>query len=172
MRGHGGGIEIESQPGTGTQVRVFLPPIAAEETSSSAPPLPESGSEWRARGAILVADDEATLRDVMEAACSQFGFEVITAGDGAEALSLFRQNQHRIVAALLDFQMPYYDGAFICRRILQARPGLPVVVMSGYSEQDAITELTAEHPEVIFLQKPFGIPKLRTVLQNAMQPLR
>ncbi|PTY06231.1 hypothetical protein DB347_12345 [Opitutaceae bacterium EW11] len=168
IRAHSGGIEIDSAPGRGTAVRVFLPPIAQQTTKAVTPPLRDGNEEWQGSGLVLVADDEASLREIVVAACERFGFSVITASDGAEALARFRENEHRIVAALLDFQMPHYDGAFICRRILQARPGLPVILMSGFLEQAPITQLTADYPDVVFLPKPFGIAKLRQLFQATL----
>jgi len=162
MRGHRGAIKVESAEGAGTTFRLLFP--AARDAAPQAE-VPQSGAAWRGSGVVLVVDDEPTVRGVTARALRAFGFETIEASDGAEGLEQFAANSDRIVAALLDMTMPRMNGLEAFQRIREIRPDVPLIMMSGYSEQDTMGPLAAD-PKAGFVQKPFELSALRDTLRS------
>ncbi len=108
IRGHKGAIQVSSEPGKGTTFRVLLP--------ASGPPAAAVQSELVATlecrgGTVLVVDDEETVRTLARRMLEHFGFSVLTASGGQEAIRLFREHQHEVSCVLLDLTMPDLDGA-------------------------------------------------------------
>jgi hypothetical protein len=99
----------------------------------------------------LVDDDEA-LRRFVQRILMQQGFDVIEASDGAEALEVASAYAEPVDLLLTDVIMPKVNGPALVQRLLQERPGIGVLYMSGYVEKSL---LQAKHPEAILLQKPF-----------------
>ena len=134
VRGHRGGVRVESAPQLGSTFSVALPAITqpADPLSRLAP----STDAWRSTGVVLVADDEDLVRDVADTMLRQIGFEVVAVQDGREAVQAFAADPHRFDLVLLDLTMPIMSGSEALQAIRQIRPDVPVLIMSGYNEQD------------------------------------
>jgi len=165
LRSHHGSIKIYSEPGKGSTFKVFLP--ALDQPAAASPQAVES-QEWSGQGMLLLVEDESHARAVARASAEQLGFQVIEAADGREGLELFKQRHAELVLVLMDLTMPHMDGreAFLCMRALD--PAVPVVLTSGYSEQEVVGDFLGRGLAG-FLPKPYQRPKFRAVLQRAIE---
>jgi two-component system cell cycle sensor histidine kinase/response regulator CckA len=104
-------------------------------------------------GKILLVDDDDAIRRFVKRILLQKGFHVIEASDGEEALGVLSTHGESVDLLLTDVIMPKVNGLVLAQRVLQERPGIGVLFMSGYVEGSI---LLAKHPESILLQKPFA----------------
>jgi len=171
VRGHGGAIKVYSEPGRGTSIRVLLPcaEAATREVSSGAPGAAEP-DQVALSETILVADDEEAVRQVTRLALEMAGFSVITAADGEEAVERFAACPLDIRAVLLDLSMPKMSGDEAFEAIKRIRPDVPIVLSSGFNEQDTTSRI-AGRGLAGFIQKPYRptelIDRLRQLLGGA-----
>lgn len=108
----------------------------------------------RERGRILLVDDEKSVLDVTRMILEHFGFSVIAAEGGAEALDRFGRHRAEIQIVILDLTMPDMEGAEVFRRIREVRPDVPILLSSGYTASSVPPELALQ-PGTGFLQKPY-----------------
>jgi hypothetical protein len=165
VKQNSGYIYVDSAPGAGTTVRVYLPlstePLPGVELS---PPVPVAtgGSET-----VLLVEDEAAVRQFARRALESSGYCVLSAGNGAEALSLAEQHPGPIHVLLTDVVMPGMGGPELARQLSLLRPSLRVLFCSGYTD-DATVRDGVREAGTAFLQKPFApeelIHKVREVL--------
>ncbi|WLT32047.1 PAS domain S-box protein [Geothrix sp. PMB-07] len=164
VRGHGGGVEIQSSPGVGTTFRVYLPARSgsvlpgADEPRGAA--LPLSGE-----GLVLVADDEPGIRDFVQQVMVRAGFEVIVAADGVDAVEQVRAHHRELRLVLLDLTMPRLGGDEALVDIRALGYSGPVIRWSGY----ALTDATPD-PRAAFLRKPFSAEELLALVAKALSP--
>jgi PAS domain S-box-containing protein len=149
VRSHRGGVRIESEPGRGTTVRVLLPPAAQVPVPAPAPPAAPAGL-----GLVLFVDDEPQVRALGEAVLRQAGYQVLPAADGQEALELYRRRHAELAAVVLDLTMPRLTGEEALRAMRAVSDRVPVLLSSGYSEQEAGARFPAGGPDA-FLSKPY-----------------
>jgi PAS domain S-box-containing protein len=166
IKGHGGFINVYSEVGRGTQFRVYLPAVGPSATES----LEDQGRELPVgRGeTILVADDEATIREIATGTLRAFGYEVLTAGDGTEAVALYARDKDKISVVLLDMVMPFMDGPATIRALQRLDPNVRIVATSGLPTDGR--GLEAFHANVrSFLPKPYTAEKLVIALADALR---
>jgi PAS domain S-box-containing protein len=165
VRSHHGLIRVRTAPGEGTTFRVLFPSVAGAARKSGRPP-PER-SDWHGSGTILVVDDEEGVREVAERILQEIGFQTICAEDGRRALEIMEELRDGVTAVLLDLSMPRMGGAETFRRLRALRPDLPILMMSGYTEQVVAPQFSGSGPGVTgFLQKPFMAEDLIAVLRR------
>jgi PAS domain S-box-containing protein len=140
-----GHIDVESAPGKGTTVRVYLP-MARAEFRGVAPGV-------RGTGIILLVEDEEPIRLFARAALEEQGYRVLEAGHGWEALMRLSEFDGAISLVIADVMMPEMGGSELARRLAVERPGLPILFLSGYTD-DEMT-LRGLGPPSAFVQKPF-----------------
>jgi PAS domain S-box-containing protein len=161
VRGHRGGIEVESVPGRGTAFLVFLPCSDAEfATDRAAPAEPGAGS-----GTVLVIDDEPVVAATARAALEKRGYKVITAANGQEGILAFVKNFNENPLVLLDMTMPLMGGQETFLRLRTVQATVRVVGMSGYTELEAQKQFGAGLAG--FIQKPFTAADLCRTVQSA-----
>jgi len=159
---HHGAIEVQSEPGEGATFSLFFPRVsdsAVQVTpSGSNPPL--------GRGElILFAEDEKMVRDALCRGLRAGGYRVLEAGDGEEALRLFREYSGELAAAVLDVVMPGLGGGQVRNEIIRIRPDLPILFSSGYSE-NAIHDRYVLHEGTNLLRKPYTLGELFGTLRD------
>ncbi len=169
VRGQKGAIRVESEVGKGTTFTLLFPTAEGAKVVRRGPI--GASSEWRGRGTILVIDDEVVVRGVAERILQALGFEALAAGDGAQGLEVVRKHGDSLVGVLLDLTMPNMDGETAFREIASLRPGLPIVLMSGFDEGDAVARFAGKGLAG-FLQKPFTVDDLRKQLRAALSRAR
>jgi signal transduction histidine kinase/CheY-like chemotaxis protein len=151
VRSRRGSIQVESEPGRGTCIRVLLPAQCASPAPAGAVSDPAAA---HASGLVMVGDDEPAVRRVATRVLERMGMRVITAGDGVEAVNLFRERAHELVLVLLDVTMPRMGGEEALRQMRQIPSSAKVVLSSGFTEQDAARHFDGL-PLDGFIQKPY-----------------
>jgi len=163
VRGHRGVIRITSEPGRGTEVRVFLR-IAVDDEANPAPPL--APVPLHARRRVLIVDDEPGVIYVASQALRRAEYDVLSASSGRDALACLRERDD-IGLVILDLTMPELDGRQTLAALREIRPSQRVVLTSGYTEQEALREF-ADGALAGFLQKPFGPRTLLDCVARAL----
>ncbi len=115
---------------------------------------------------ILVADDDVLVRNIVTLLVQREGFFVISASDGQEALDISRGYAGPIALVITDMQMPRLDGAGLCARLLDERPGIKALVMSG----SMLREIISENTNMRFLPKPFDGKTLIRQVKELLNP--
>lgn len=162
----GGSIWVYSEPGVGTTFKIYLPQVEESPLQSRTPAKQETieGGET-----ILLAEDEELVRNLTREVLSSYGYVVIEATNGAQALELGNQHSGDIHLLLTDVVMPEMNGPELAGRLSQIRPDLKVLYMSGYTD-NAIVHQGVLNENENFIQKPFApvalAEKVRMVLDS------
>ncbi len=166
VRGHQGAIFVESALGKGTRIRVSFPcdqgkRVASAPAGGAAPgQARKSPSKAPGRGAILVVEDEESVRNVCALMLRRLGWNVITAADGPAALAVARDTQVKVACVILDLSMPRMDGAAVFRALRVVRPDWKVLLSSGYSSDlDSVRDLMRDGLAG-FIHKPYDLAVL------------
>jgi two-component system cell cycle sensor histidine kinase/response regulator CckA len=163
IHSHKGFIKVYSQPGMGSTFKVLLP-----ATEGAIQGVPSSQhTELRGAGTILVVDDEEVVRKVAKAALELYGYSVILADDGQQALDIFDQRSHEIDLVLLDLIMPNMGGEETYRQLKLRRPEVRVILSSGYSDTQAQARFTGKGL-ASFIKKPYTAQALREIVQRVI----
>jgi signal transduction histidine kinase len=166
IKQHQGWIEVQSQVGQGTTFRVYLPP-AGQATEKSDDTSPDS-TNLRGKETILVVEDEPPVRWIVKNVLGKYGYQVLEAGNGVEALALWHQHHGEIALLLTDVVMPVgLTGQELAERFTAQKPGLKVMFISGYSLQVAGKGFS-ELDGLNFLQKPFDDAKLARAVRRCL----
>jgi hypothetical protein len=171
VKQNGGFIYVDSAPGQGTTVRVYLPEAVEPLPATEGPPItvPATGGSET----VLLVEDEPAVRQFARRALEANGYLVLAAARGEEALSLAARHQGPIHVLVTDVVMPGMGGPELARRLAERRPTLRVLYCSGYTDDAAVREGVREAGRA-FLQKPFAsedlIQKLREVLTSPLEP--
>jgi PAS domain S-box-containing protein len=162
VKAHKGTIDIDSQPGRGTEVRLGFPALPQPAAGGPGPDPAQARTHGPLR--ILLVDDDELIRMSMGPMLGILGHEVSTAECGQEALDRLRAGLEADLV-ILDMNMPGLNGAQTLERLLEFRPNQQVLMATGYSD-DTIAPLLAGRPNVTSLRKPFSLPEIREKLEQ------
>lgn len=165
VKSHEGHVSVYSEPGSGTTFHVYL---RALDHPSQAGTQEVAALEKRGRGEhILIVDDEKAILDVGKRMLSRMGYRVTCRSSGIEALELFRADPFRFEAVITDQTMPQMTGLSLAAELIRVRPGVPIVLCTGFSEQ--VDEKKALSQGISgFLLKPVVYRELADALHRAM----
>jgi two-component system, cell cycle sensor histidine kinase and response regulator CckA len=168
VKQNGGHIWVYSEPGCGTTFKTYLP-VAADhapaEPPAGAPANPPHGFET-----ILLVEDELAVRDLAREFLEQAGYRVLEAAGGAEALEIARSHSGQIHLLMTDVVMPAIGGRELAQQLLELRPQMKVLYMSGYTD-DTIIERGILDRGVVLLQKPFTRRGLAQKVRELLGPV-
>lgn len=164
LKAHEGAITVESKEGQGSRFQVFFPiseEALGQPSQYDTQPVRLEGSG----GMVLIVEDETQVREIIKKMLTRFGFLVLDAKDGVEAVELFRQHRQDIRWVLCDLTMPRMNGWETLTALRNLSPGIPVILSSGYDEGQV---MSGDHPEMpdAFLRKPFSKQDLTEVIKK------
>jgi two-component system cell cycle sensor histidine kinase/response regulator CckA len=168
VRGHRGAIKVYSELGRGTTLKVLFP---ASQHGEVREPTSLVRGVYEGKGTVLLVDDDESVRAVGRKMLERIGFTVVTAADGADAIARFRERADDIICAIVDLTMPHVDGAETFRELRRMRPGVRVILSSGYNEQD-VTQRFVGKGLAGFIQKPYQLTTLLAVMKEVLEKNR
>ena len=162
---HGGFLAVQSEAGKGAQFKVYLPAASASEAAmaeAEAQALPVGHGEL-----ILVVENEAAIREVTRETLETYGYQVITASEGTEAVALYAQHLSETKVVVLDMVVPAMDGRALMRALRQLNPQCTIIGTSGLLLNDQMPDPTWDGVTQ-FLSKPFTAEKLLKTLATVL----
>jgi PAS domain S-box-containing protein len=166
VKHNGGRIAIESEPGRGTTFRILFPrvEVPAERVEKAAQLSPSGGGET-----ILLVEDQVEVRRFASTSLRSFGYRVIEASNGDEALRLHRAASAPIDLVLTDVIMPGITGVELSHRLQTLNPGLKIILVSGYADSVILRHGVLESG-IAFLQKPYSAAALAVKIREVLGP--
>jgi CheY-like chemotaxis protein len=167
VQAHSGVVTVESTPGQGSVFRVFLPVTAEKEGVQRAGAAISTMAD-RPAGKILLVDDDEIIVDITSMMLVRLGFTVLSAGDGIEAVEMYRQHRPELCLVLSDVYMPKMNGWETLSALRRIDPDIPVILISGYSEEQV---MEGDHPDIpqAFLGKPYSFEVLKDAIRRALK---
>ena len=172
MRGHHGGICVNSEPGVGTTFRAifpFAPPKHSEgkenATIEADGTARDSAERWTGVGTILFADDEEQVRDVGCRILERLGFSVVCARDGSEAVEAFAESPDLFERVILDLSMPGMDGVETWAEMRKIKLDVSVVICSGHGRREILSRVAPNVPAAV-IEKPYEVAAMRDCLRS------
>ena len=167
IKGHGGFLQVYSQPGQGSKFIAYLP---VESACRGTERVTKPAADFRGHGeTILLVDDEAAVREIARTVLRQLNFEPLTATDGVDGLMQSAQHRTEIRAIITDLHMPHMDGLTFVRALRRMLPDIPIVVASGRMD-DALTGEFNALGVTTLLDKPFTQTQLAEALRKVLAP--
>lgn len=162
MQAHHGYVDVQSEIGQGTSISLYFP-VPSQSAANSAPAADSSDPALQGNETILVVEDETDVSFFLETMLQSHGYHVLCAVDSEHALSLFKEHRQEIQLVFSDVGLPKVDGISLCEELRMMKPGLPVILASGYPTKDFKDRLNQLGPQA-FLSKPYNTNDiLRTV---------
>ena len=165
VKSHKGNLRLASQPGEGSQFHIYLPIQDKKPESASKPQQVEKAKTNRDKKLILLADDEVNIVKSATMLLRHNGYEVVSASNGAEALSKFSERQSEIGLVITDYAMPVMDGPALIKAIRQISPTVNIVLCTGLEIQDSMDEMNGLDVNGT-LFKPFTAASLSDTLKK------
>ena len=162
---HGGWIEIDSEPGKGAVVSIYLP-VSADTEEVLLTEKKEIAEITKGEGTILIIDDEEEVLETSRLALEYLGYKVLTVNTGMEAISIVETAGEDIDLAILDIGLPDILGDKVCERIQELRPNIKIVISTGYMVEDINDGLKIKAQGII--QKPFSISEMAMKLKEVL----
>jgi PAS domain S-box-containing protein len=165
VKSHGGFINVYSELHKGSQFTLYLPALDAPGLAvheGLQTDLPAGNGEL-----ILVVDDEESIREITRGTLETFGYKVMTASDGTEALAIYADHKNEIEVVLTDMVMPFMDGPATIRALQRMNPGVRIIAASGLGTGQRAGEGPLEGVAV-FLNKPYTAEKLLKTLAQVL----
>ena len=164
VESHGGFITVKSALGRGSTFHVFFPVTEEEEEE-----ILEIETTHSLEGTerILFVDDETTLLEIAEQMLKNFGYEVTTESSSVKALEIFKSNPDGFDLLITDQSMPNMSGSELVAEILKARPGMPIILCSGYSSKVSV-ENASEKGIRKYMTKPYSPKELAKAIREVL----
>jgi two-component system, cell cycle sensor histidine kinase and response regulator CckA len=165
----GGFIFVESEIARGTTFRIYFPSPSAPPASAAAPSalsLPPREHAQRGQETLLIVEDEPAVRNLVASTLRNDGYQLLLASSAEEALALAESHAGRIDLLLTDAIMPGRSGVELAALLAERQPGLPVIIMSGYTEETL--SINAAGAPMVLLQKPFAPRDLRQRIRDVL----
>jgi CheY-like chemotaxis protein/two-component sensor histidine kinase len=162
----GGDIEVESEPGAGTAFRLYFPRIADAPQPPVSQPI-DDGRSLLGTETVLLVEDEEALRSIGKEILEAYGYTVILAGDGVEALEIVRAGSEPIHLVMTDVLMPKMGGIELAEELSTLHSGLKILYTSGYNDSGTdLSRVTGSR----YLQKPYAMQELARTLRDLLDP--
>jgi CheY-like chemotaxis protein len=166
VKSHGGFIDVYSEVGNGTTFNVYLPANTAEAAAAKAaieqPRLPRGNGEL-----ILVVDDEEAIRTIAQRTLERFGYRVIVANNGADAVALYTRRRSEIALVLTDMAMPVMDGPATIIALKAMNPAVKIIGSSGLTTSDDVTKAVGAGVQH-FVSKPYTVEVMLKTLRDVL----
>jgi nitrogen-specific signal transduction histidine kinase len=163
VKGHGGGIKVSSELGSGAFMAVYLPAVERpEQLPDESPELPSGRGQQ-----ILIVDDESAILQTARMMLEAHGYRTLTAGDGNHAVAIFKEKRGEIAAIVLDMMMPVVDGPATMAALRALDPRVRIIAVSGLQ---ATAEEAVAAGARTFLPKPFSEGQLLSAVHHVLQP--
>jgi len=166
LKQSGGFIFVDSEVGKGTTFRLYFPPAAPKSAAAAEAAAPAREPERRGHETLLIAEDEPSVRNLVASSLRHESYQLLLAASAAEALAIAESHDGPIDLLLTDAMMPGKTGMELAQLLTAKRPGLPVIIMSGYTEHN-LTGADAERVAAV-LQKPFTPRDLRRRIREVL----
>ncbi len=168
VKNHGGAVEVDSEVGRGTTIALYFPLVEKPAQVERAPSVDvKGGSET-----ILLVEDEPTVLELARAALEHYGYQVLTAQNGLEAIATYRDHQSEIALVILDVVMPKLGGRETFRELRRIDPGVKAILASGYDTSQSLVRELLQSGVCGLVRKPYQIRELAQAVRRALDQSR
>jgi PAS domain S-box-containing protein len=163
VKGYGGFITVSSEVNQGSEFKVYLPQVNdLQKQADAESEMPRGHGEL-----ILVVDDEAAVQEITQTSLEIYGYKVLIASDGIEAITLYTRHKDEIKAVLMDIMMPSMDGTTAIRTLWEIDPNVKAIATSGLVSNEKLAQAAGAKIQA-FLAKPYTLKDLLKVLQEVI----